>query len=65
MNETQTYPIGVPGKKWGADEKAAWLAEQRIRRSYKEEVLIKLDTLKDRFEITQYGALSFSLTTHF
>ena len=60
MNETQTYPIGVPGKKWGADEKAAWLAEQRIRRSYKEEVLIKLDALKDRFEITQYGALSFS-----
>ena len=60
MNETQTYPIGVPGKKWGADEKAAWLAEQRIQRSYKEEVLVKLEALKDRFDITQYGALSCS-----
>ena len=60
MNETRTYPIGIPGKKWGADEKAAWLAEQRIQRSYKEEVLVKLEALKDRFDITQYGALSCS-----
>ena len=60
MNETQMYPIGVPGKKWGADEKAAWLAEQGIKRSYKEEVLIKLDALKDRFDVIQYGALSCS-----
>jgi hypothetical protein len=60
MNETQTYPIGVPGKKWGADEKAAWLAEQHVQRSYKEEVLVKLEALKDRFEITQFGALSCS-----
>jgi len=60
MNEKQTYHIGVPGKKWGADEKAAWLAEQRIRRSYKEEVRVKLEALEDRFDITQYGALSCS-----
>ena len=60
MNETQTYPIGVPGKKWGAHEKAAWLAEQRIQRSYREEVLVKLEALKDRFDIAQYGALSCS-----
>ena len=60
MNETQTYPIGVPGKKWGADEKTTWLAEQRIQRSYKEEVLVKLEAIKDRFDMTQYGALSCS-----
>jgi len=60
MNDAQTYPIGVPGKKWGADEKAAWLAKQRIRRTYKEEVLVKLEALKDRFEMIQYGALSCS-----
>ena len=54
------YPIGVPGKKWGADEKAAWLARQRIRRSYQEEVLVKLEALKDRFDVAQYGALSCS-----
>jgi len=60
MNETQTYPIGVPGKKWGSDEKAAWLAKQGIRRSYKQEVLVKLDALKDRFDLTQYGAMSCS-----
>lgn len=60
MNDTQAYPIGIPGKKWGADEKADWLDQQRIQRSYQEEVLEKLEALADRFEVTQYGELSFS-----
>jgi hypothetical protein len=60
MNDTQTYPIGTPGKKWGEDEKAAWLAAQSIQRSYSEEVLFKLEALKEHFDIEQYGALSYS-----
>ncbi len=34
MNDAQNYPIGTPGEKWGEAEKAAWLAEQTIKRSY-------------------------------
>lgn len=60
MTGTQTYPIGTPGKKWGEPERAAWLAEQRIQRSYREEVLVKLEALQERFDIIQYGSLSCS-----
>ena len=60
MNDTQAYPIGTPGKQWGEDEKAAWLAAQSIQRSYSEEVLFKLEALKHHFEVEQYGALSYS-----
>ncbi len=60
MNDKQAYPIGTPGKKWGEDEKVAWLTAQRIQRSYSGEVLFKLEALKDHFEIEQYGALSYS-----
>ena len=60
MNDTQVYPIGTAGKKWGQSERAAWLASQSIQRLYSEEVLIKLEALKDRFEIVQYGALSYA-----
>jgi hypothetical protein len=60
MNDTQAYPIGTSGKKWGEDEKATWLAAQIIQRSYAQEVLLKLEALKARFEIEQYGTLSYS-----
>ena len=58
MNNNLAYPIGKPGKKWGEQEKAQWLAGQRIQRSYHEEVLIKLEALKSQFDVIQYGALS-------
>ena len=60
MNETQTYPIGTQGQKWGELERATWLAVQRIQRSYSDEVLSRLEVLKSRFDIVQYGALSYS-----
>lgn len=57
MNQTD-YPIGTPGKKWGEQEKAEWLSRQSIKRSYADEVLAKLEGLKTRFDIQQYGALT-------
>ncbi len=57
MNQTD-YPIGTPGKKWGEQEKAEWLSRQSIKRSYADEVLVKLEDLKIRFDIEQYGALA-------
>ena len=55
----QTYPIGVPGEPWGAAEKAAWRARQHKLRSYADEVVSKIDALRDRFDVEQYGELDY------
>jgi len=56
------YPIGTPGKPWSDAERSEWKATRKYRRSYKEEVLNKLDKIKssndDVLEVIQYGALS-------
>jgi hypothetical protein len=52
------FPIGTPGKPWGDEERAEWLRTRVVKRSYKDEVLSKIDALKERFEVSQYGALS-------
>jgi hypothetical protein len=52
------YPIGTAGKAWGAAEKAQWRETRKIQRSYQDEVLAKLEGLKDRFDVYQYGSLS-------
>ena len=59
MHQT-TYPIGVPGQAWAESERAEWLALQQIRRSYQDEVLAKLEPLKQHFDVEQYGALSYA-----
>jgi len=64
MNENQLYPIGTPGEKWGAVEKSDWLALQKYQRSYDEEVLAKLEKLRDRFVVEKYGALFTSKSRH-
>jgi len=52
------YPIGTPGQPWTDADKAAWLAQQTRKRSYREQVLDKLDPLRERFTVEQYGALA-------
>ncbi len=64
MNDVAAYPIGTPGKKWGAKERATWLAQQRIKRSYAHDVLHKLEPLKEQFDMVQYGALSLSASQY-
>jgi len=54
------YPIGIPGKPWGAAEKHAWLARQRVKRSYAAEVVAPLMRLPAQAEIFQYGALDYA-----
>ena len=57
MNAGDPYPVGTPGQSWGAAEKAEWRARQRKLRSYADEVLAKIDALRERFEVAQYGEL--------
>lgn len=52
------FPIGTAGVPWGAQERADWKASRTIHRSYMDEVVGKLQPLKERFTVEQYGALS-------
>lgn len=56
---TAPYPIGTPGKPWGEAEKAEWLARQRKRRSYADDVLGAIERLRARFDVVQYGTLDY------
>ncbi|MHA7589527.1 M14 family metallopeptidase [Vibrio harveyi] len=59
MKSGYTYPIGTPGQSWGEAERKAWREQRDVKRSYQEEVVIKIDALRDRFDVEQYGALSY------
>ena len=53
------YPGGSPLVSWGESERSAWLAHVGPpRRSYADDVIAKLEPLKDAFDVVQYGALS-------
>lgn len=56
------YPIGTPGTPWTDQERTQWKSQTKIQRSYKEEVVDKLQALEDEnssmFAVEQYGALS-------
>ncbi|KRG84574.1 peptidase [Stenotrophomonas daejeonensis] len=56
---TAFYPIGTPGQAWGAQERAQWLARQRVQRSHADEVVAKIDALRGRFDVSQYGQLDY------
>lgn len=45
-------------KPWGEPEKKHWFKEQKVKRSYQNEVVQKIKELQTHFEIITYGALS-------
>ncbi|GAA0264419.1 M14 family metallopeptidase [Rhodanobacter caeni] len=53
------YPIGTPGRPWGEAEVAAWQSLQRVRRSYRADVLDAIDALRPRFDAVPYGQLDY------
>jgi len=57
MSATNAYTIGTPGTRWGAPEKAAWLARQSRKRSYADDVLSAEPKLARRFDVVRYGKL--------
>lgn len=57
MTTQSNYPIGTKGQKWGKTEIQAWQQAQQVKRSYKEQVLAKLPSCAQHFDIEQYGAL--------
>ena len=53
------YHIGTLNQPWGEAEKAQWLSEQSVKRSFFTEVLPAIDALKNEFEVEQYGELDY------
>ena len=60
MSTPAAFTIGVPGRPWGADERAVWLAQQVRQRSYDDDVLAPIDRLHSRFAVLEYGELHYA-----
>ncbi|HET8764589.1 MAG TPA: M14 family metallocarboxypeptidase [Rhodanobacter sp.] len=58
--EQAFYPIGTPGKPWGPPEVAAWRARQVRQRSYASEVALRIDALRSRYDVSEYGTLEYA-----
>lgn len=46
-------------KPWGDSEKANWLSQQKVSRSYESDVVAKIDQLRSKFDVTSYGTLTY------
>ena len=53
------YPIGTPGTPWGDSERNQWLSRQVRHRSYESEVVSKIEYLRARFDVEEYGRLEY------
>ena len=59
MTTSSSYPIGTPGVPWDAAEIATWLAKQTRHRSYRQDVLDVVDTLRSQYDVVEYGRLDY------
>jgi len=59
MSTAHFYPVGTPGVPWGAQERLQWRDRQVRSRSYHDDVASRIERLAGRFEIVQYGQLSY------
>jgi hypothetical protein len=59
MTSPAPYPIGTPGVAWGEAERSVWLSRQSVQRSYADDVLGRIETLRARFDVAQYGELDY------
>jgi hypothetical protein len=59
MTNDAAYPIGTPGQPWGKAEVAEWFSQQAVQRSYAADVLSVIDTLRSRFDVSEYGRLDY------
>jgi hypothetical protein len=59
MNEATSYPIGTPGQPWTAEDVATWRSRQVKSRSYADDVVTAINTLRERFNVATYGELDY------
>ncbi len=61
MSSANFHTIGTPGQPWNDDEKLQWRALQTKKRSYADEVVVRIDALRGRFDVAQYGELDYGV----
>ena len=49
MTLIEANVIGIPGIPWGLSEKKVWLSQQTIKRSYQQQVVAKIEAIKQNF----------------
>ena len=64
MSTTANYPIGTPGRPWGAAEVVAWRSQQVRKRSFEADVQSAIERLRARFDVAEYGRLDYSPDTY-
>ncbi|MCO5055904.1 M14 family metallocarboxypeptidase [Thermomonas sp.] len=60
MSGPTSKSIGTQGQPWGDAEKRQWRALQSKKRGYADEVLARIDALRGRFDVEQYGTLDYA-----
>ncbi|WP_163933435.1 M14 family metallocarboxypeptidase [Paraferrimonas sp. SM1919] len=61
---TSFYPIGNQNQPWNDSHKQAWFERQHIQRSYQQHVLDKLDSIRQPWQVSQYGALDIDINRY-
>jgi hypothetical protein len=59
VSSRAAYRIGIPGQAWGEAEITIWRAQQTRQRSYASDVLQRIDALRPRFDVAQYGSIEY------
>lgn len=60
MSIEAAYPIGARGRPWTDLDKAEWASLQTVRRSYAADVLSVINTLRLRFDVSEYGRIEYA-----
>jgi hypothetical protein len=55
--------IGTSGQAWGDAEKALWRARQTRKRDYEVDVVRRIERLRERFDVFEYGTLDYAPQT--
>jgi hypothetical protein len=58
--EFTPYPIGTPGVPWTEYNRRQWRNAQHVHRSYASDVVAAIDTLREKFDVAQYGELDYA-----
>ncbi len=52
--------IHITNHPWSATDRAAWLASRVKQRSYADDVLSRIDALRNRFDVSEYGQIEYA-----
>ena len=57
--DANAYSIGTPGVKWGPAEYKQWRESRIKERCYHTDVVPKVQALSDKYDVVEYGQLSY------